>query len=247
MSLILDALKKADVKRSQSPPDEQVAPATTNIVDSKDAINAERLKQLAAANWGMLCVSIFLSVLVVVLVFFLLGTEDENTKSRQSHEANSRKIIRDNPSSMPALKAQNDIDSLYQTNKVEAQPESRGIKELYNDRTTHEFSTPVATQLPALRAPPSSNVEVTPGEFSSVKNLKEMPPAFQDAIPTLMYTQHIYEKNGTSLVVMNKRKYFVGEQVVAQVEIVDILAQEIVLKKNGQLFKLNARNSWINF
>jgi len=86
MSLILDALKKADDKRAKAPEQAPPTPETVELISvSNDAINAEALKTIAIKNWGMLCVCLFLCGLIVVLLYLLLNSKNE--KNRQYSDA----------------------------------------------------------------------------------------------------------------------------------------------------------------
>lgn len=76
--------------------------------------------------------------------------------------------------------------------------------------------------------------------------LEELPQSLKDALPTLMYLRHDYRGGGGSQVTINRREAGTGESVAPGVEVVEILTDAVVLRFQGQVFRLRALNSWVN-
>lgn len=76
--------------------------------------------------------------------------------------------------------------------------------------------------------------------------LEELTQSLKDALPTLMYLRHDYRGGGGSQVTINRREAGTGESVAPGVEVVEILTDAVVLRFQGQVFRLRALNSWVN-
>ncbi len=74
--------------------------------------------------------------------------------------------------------------------------------------------------------------------------LHELPVAFQDTIPTLMYNKHDYAQG---FVIINKKRYHEGETLAAGVVLEDLLADGVLLRFSDRAFKLSAESSWVNY
>ncbi len=68
----------------------------------------------------------------------------------------------------------------------------------------------------------------------------------KDAIPTLLYSGHDYRDNGGSSVLINERSARVGSSVGKGVTVEEILPDSVVLRFDGEVFRLRALNSWVN-
>lgn len=128
MSLILDALKKADKKRSESPPQDNTAARDAELMQSGDQpLDAAQLKNLAIKNWGMVCVCLILTSLVLFLAYLLIGENYEannnegNLNAQEKNESNfitlQREAYKATQQDQSALEGktanQSQIDSLY--------------------------------------------------------------------------------------------------------------------------------------
>jgi hypothetical protein len=68
---------------------------------------------------------------------------------------------------------------------------------------------------------------------------------FRDSVPTLMYRQHDFNAQGRSTVMLNGQTLREGQRNRG-VEVVDILADSVILRFTGTEFRLRALNSWVN-
>lgn len=110
--------------------------------------------------------------------------------------------------------------------------------------------TPQVIEPEPLAAAPSNDIpeevdfDSTMAAFESVPFLHELPQAKQDAIPTLMYAQHLFDQQK---VVLNKKTFFMGDTVARDLMIERILADGVLLNYKGEQFKLAALSSWVNY
>jgi len=132
------------------------------------------------------------------------------------------------------------------------------VTELYAKRSNQETSkvslekTTPKTSIETSRQSKLSNTNTAIAEdsllaYSTIPLIKELPLSFQDTIPTLMYSQHTYEKFGSNFIVLNGKNIKEGDGISGGITISEILSDGIVLEKENTLFKMPARSSWINF
>lgn len=239
MSLILDALKKAEDKRSEAP-ENPAPPEPLEIpVNSTDTLNAQVLKALALKNWGLLCVCFFLCILIAVLVYLLLDSRNQQPIRAVHVTPNTQPIARtsdgisigtsaiDNTGSgsLNTSSNQNNIDSLYEQNAPQASSHTP-----YTEPRSGTLRTAPATQ-----------------STSSIKDIKAMPKPFQESVPTIFYSQHNFPIEGEPSVILNKNTLVEGESLENGIFVHAILEDKVILIKDNQYFSLQARNSWINF
>lgn len=128
-------------------------------------------------------------------------------------------------------------------------------------------SEPEAPQLSETQSPPSevADLDLTPppidlekviaaaamaaGEqplvphaATMVENLSQQA---KDDIPTLIYSAHDFQPDGSATVELNGRRVKVGQRL-GQVVVRDILIDSVILENNGVIFRLAALNSWVN-
>ena len=68
----------------------------------------------------------------------------------------------------------------------------------------------------------------------------------KDSIPTLMYLRHDYRGDEDSSVTINGQQARIGDTVGRGVRVEEILPDAVVLRHDGQVFRLRALNSWVN-
>lgn len=88
------------------------------------------------------------------------------------------------------------------------------------------------------------NVQLTghPAPF-----LADLSQQRKDAIPTLLYSSHDYrDDGGQSSVRINGTVATAGQNLGKGVAVEEILSDSVVLRYEGQVFRLRALNSWVN-
>lgn len=76
--------------------------------------------------------------------------------------------------------------------------------------------------------------------------LDSLSKQYRDRVPTLMYLRHDYASGtGSSTVIINGETLRAGQRTSA-VEVVEILADSVILRFDSKEFRLRALNSWVN-
>ena len=290
MSLILDALRKADHDRKV----ESDAPPLDDIFS--DAQTTE--KQRFSPFW--IAVFFLLLLLLGLAVFLLIKPAGEKSISEQSssnisltqkpavegkttpEKTNSRSAATNTPTTSvkrnPAATEPISVDTL-KNRLVDAQYRSQArenivkngelnaeVSRLYSSNSQAEAETKngntpasatsnaLSTQKSAMaQARPTSkktNVKVDPNSLLAhpdTPTIKELPLSVQGQIPTLMYTEHVYQNSGSKQVVINGKVLTERTRIAGNIVITKILSDGILLERENREFKIFARSSWINF
>ena len=83
---------------------------------------------------------------------------------------------------------------------------------------------------------------LVPHAATMIENLSQQQ---KDDIPTLIYSAHEFQTDGSAAVELNGQRLKVG-QLAGPVMIKDILVDSVILENSGVTFRLTALNSWIN-
>ena len=78
-----------------------------------------------------------------------------------------------------------------------------------------------------------------------VPHISELPRSFQNTVPDIEYSAHVYSDNGGSgFAILNGSMRYKGYRVAQDLYLKDILAEGVVLEYQGTLFRLSAMKSW---
>ena len=83
---------------------------------------------------------------------------------------------------------------------------------------------------------------LVPHAATMIENLSQQQ---KNDIPTLIYSAHDFETDGSAAVELNGQRVKVGQRA-GQVLVRDILIDSVILENSGVTFRLTALNSWIN-
>jgi hypothetical protein len=83
---------------------------------------------------------------------------------------------------------------------------------------------------------------LVPHAATTIENLSQQQ---KDDIPTLIYSAHDFQTDGSAAVELNGQRLKVGQRA-GRVMIKDILVDSVILENSGVTFRLIALNSWIN-
>ena len=83
---------------------------------------------------------------------------------------------------------------------------------------------------------------LVPHAATMIENLSQQQ---KDDIPTLIYSAHEFQTDGSAAVELNGQRLKVGQRA-GPVMIKDILVDSVILENSGVTFRLTALNSWIN-
>jgi hypothetical protein len=67
----------------------------------------------------------------------------------------------------------------------------------------------------------------------------------KDQVPTIVYTEHDFQEDGSSTVELNRSRLGAGQRA-GPITVSEILPDSVVLKVNGMKFRLRALNTWVN-
>jgi len=257
MSLLLDALNKADQERKRN---EATPGINSNHEQPIDANSHKKVIVITA-----LLVTVF--IILLVGIYWLgqrsatmvttpaIATSTATTATQNSSinssiqteklAAPSKKVTIDRATSNNNTKTVDEIDtseenvaSLYQQN-IQTQTANATLTINAPDIDTQANSTPPQTneQMPTT---PSSITQ-----FANLPDLHDLPNQVLEKIPSLNYSEHNYNINGGS-VKINGTIHHANDQLGAGVVIDKILEDGMILHVDNYSFKMRALNSWVN-
>ena len=83
---------------------------------------------------------------------------------------------------------------------------------------------------------------LVPHAATMIENLSQQQ---KDDIPTLIYSAHDFQTDGSATVELNGQRVTVGQRA-GPVRVKEILIDSVILETSGVMFRLAALNSWIN-
>jgi general secretion pathway protein B len=252
MSLILDALRKADRERQQ----QDTAPG----IDAPHASNPEPSRPL----WPwFLAVALVIIGLLIAIVWLLLSRPEPPAAplaSPQAQPAASQAAVSSAASSASAAAPARANSSAGYSSKHSSQqsdssaassskPSNNAIAQLYRDPPAEPAQKvaprPKVTPVTAAPVSPPTNSAALLAAHPNVGTIRDLPMAVQNAIPTLMYADHQYQIAGPSQVVINNQTLRQGQKLGELT--LELIAQDgIIMRKGEHRFKLQARSSWVN-
>ena len=171
-----------------------------------------------------------------------------------------------NPSPPIEITASNNSLSNSIPNNEKLTPDTKNSKLAINALYQQQTSVAAIKQSP-VKAIPAAIVEKIPAAIKEVEDipiqvveavdpslailesiplLSQLPSRFQQSIPNLEYSTHMYSDSG-GFIILNGGTYKVGAQPSADLRVIAILQNSVVLDYQGRQFRLNALNSWLNF
>jgi hypothetical protein len=147
------------------------------------------------------------------------------------------------PASVPVTVGTNAaINSLYQR-----QPATTASSPPIARTNTPTNSQRVAKNAQPITATPSrqSDADKTQTILASIPLLSQHSLNFQQRIPSIEYSVHAYAEGG-GFVMLNGKRYKVGDMLQPQLRVIAILPDSLVLDYQQKQFRLLALNSWIN-
>ncbi len=270
MSLILDALNKADNERNHG---------DTPSLQSKHDGQVSDSHRHAKILYGLVTA---LCILAVLVLYLLLRSDDTPKQAAPQLPTHSETSPRQNtassePSPRYQQMKQETIAKQYakapsepdnSTTTVNEPPQaatSKNIKASPKEAVkTHTLTTKdlasvekiaaiyeqsklpekvKPTPTPAPKAKPKAP---TLADFPLLAYIGDVPYSQQKLIPTIMYSDHQYSPGGASSVTLNKSTYSKGQQIGSQLFLEEIVEDGIVVRHRTLRFKMMAFNSWIN-
>ena len=274
MSLILDALNRADRERKNSQP----TPDINTVHEVSYRAGGTSLPKAWLIGGAVLV------AVVILLVYLLLQARQQAPEVTPSApvarevaeppvaEPGARRVETPpavapvNPQEPPARagKPSEAVHSLYAEPSAPAVDDK--VNDLYKPVEEPAVVESVPVQVPAVTSvslldkvpaetatkeiptanKPGSGATRTYDAIQNAPDLRQLPWSVQQEIPSIIYSQHNFTGDGASNVVLNGQPRRVGNQVGGQLNLEEIYVDGILLRFREHRFKLRALNNWVN-
>jgi general secretion pathway protein B len=238
MSLLLDALNKADQERKRN----ETVPG---INSNHDAYTEHRARSSPAV---MVAIAFAVAIATVAAVFFWFNSRQQPvavapapnaapqkstatsateplitpvTDNSQTSTPPSQELI--TPSQTTEAPVEESVATLYQQNEAPIDQPA--------ENTNQQLITPTGSQ--------------TLSQFANIPDITELPQNQLNKIPSLNYSQHNFNSVGGS-VVINGVIRRPNDQVANGIVLEKVLEDGIILHVDNFSFKMRALNSWLN-
>lgn len=272
MSLILDALNRADRERKNSQP----TPDINTVHEVSYRPGGARVPTLWIVG-GVLLVA-----LVILLAYLLLQARQPSTPTASPAATTEEALVQpptpqaaaltpstpvvpadpapDNTPAESPAKPTEAVHSLYA--EADAPAVDEKINDLYKPVEEPPVVESVPVQVPAVTSvslldnpsttetPPAPRPAAGAGKrydaIDNVPDLRQLPWSVQQEIPSIIYSQHNFTGDGSSNVVLNGQPRRAGNQVGGQLNLEEIYVDGVLLRFREHRFKLRALNNWVN-
>ncbi len=274
MSLILDALNKADNERSKDAPPSLSSDHDLTSPHANNNVNTKLILGLSA----LVC------LLLLTVVYMSLSNKQDTAPQKkivdsQSTESDFKETllpnrnVKDIPeitdridsrtdtkndtertaSDTYALMKQKLIDAQYKQAARDSEEENNKKQnppaETSNSNKVasiyEQNEAPKKEQQKAPTTPPKVKRTKTLSDYPTLSFIGELSHSVQKTIPTLMYREHVHDGQ-TNFVTLNNNKRQKGQQVANKIYLEEILPDGIILRYESLKFKMKALNSWVN-
>lgn len=255
MSLLLDALNKADRERKRN---EAMPGINSNHEQVKDDPAHKKIILISlvlVAGFALLLASIYwlgqrsvtsattreadnTSASTTRSSPVTQSTEPKNANSSVSQKVagEQSKIASENISTATEIDTSDEnVASLYQQNI----PAQTNATLTINSNIDAPINQAPAASEQATLAPTSIT------QFANLPDLHDLPSQVLEKIPSLNYSEHNYNSNGGS-VKINGSVHHANDQLGAGLVIDKILEDGMILHIDNYAFKMRALNSWVN-
>jgi hypothetical protein len=236
MSLILDALNRADQQRSEEN-------ASPNPLHHQQAILPTARP---IVRWVMEGVALLLIVGGIVYSQWPPGNEVSQTVTGIPDFASS------DPLSTTTTEKKLVAETVPQSSTitieqpkpiVELHIPDPAIPSLYQT-TQAESNEQVVLENPA----PKKDVDNSKAILQQIPLITDLSSRFQRTVPNIDYQIHVYsEKENSGFVNLNGSIHKIGSQILPDMRVIAILKDSVVLDYQGTQFRLPAMNSWVNY
>lgn len=236
MSLLLEALNKADKDKQKDTPSLQTAHTAHTQTSARPYI---------------LVAAIIISMTALAVAGYKLFATPKLVVTNAQAASNTVSISQDNraPSSTTQVTPTSNKTSLTQTSStgtsatVTAEESDEEISTLYK---VNNINSPNIDNSNSTPEPPTSNLASSKlANYANLPDLHDLPPEFLNKIPSLNYTEHHYSVTGGNVVINGQIKHQ-ADSMVPGVVIEKILEDGLILHSENYSFKMRALNSWVN-
>lgn len=258
MSLILDALNRAEQERSEK----NHIPSLQSMHGSTEVARPSLLQRLHLERWLILLVVAYLafdyfrdqpasstpaSAAVATTVKAPAATAEVVQKPQVE------KAVAPAPEPAPIPAAEPESRPAVDTKPASPAASSREVESLYT-APPEDFARSLAGSKaqPSMDNSPNSATQAASSgrqqAYDRTEEITQLPIDFRQQIPSLKYADHIPSSEpGDSRVVLNGTVYKEGDQLAPGLVLKGISEQGIILEFQRTQFRLEAYNSWINF
>lgn len=223
MSYILDALKKSEQERRQH----AAAPDLSSIHQASDA--QEQPSALRFLVWTLLVLLLVIGAWGGYLVQHTNDAAPANTSSA-APTASTQPAIPDSRRRNGTTVDQSQAQALY---KHEA-----GEKDI---KVTRLYSEPEVANTPETKP---RQAQKTP-DTNRLPNIRELPLSVQSQIGPMDYSAHVYSSDvSRGFAIINGKRRYREDRMENGATVVTVLEEAVVLEFMGQLFTLDAMQSW---
>lgn len=247
MSLLLDALNKADQERKRNE-------ATPGINSNHEQLGDHNTRNISIAvivavlvGFAILLASIYwlgqrstatAPVTTAVISTSAPANQVANTSQTINREllTNTSQTLENTP--QDSITSEQDVASLYAQNTqtpevLSSAPTAETIATNNHDNTEVLPST----------ASPITPTSIT--QFANLPDLHDLPNQILVKIPSLNYSEHNYNNVGGSVKINGEIKH-INDQLAPGLVIDKILEDGMILHLDNYSFKMRALNSWVN-
>jgi general secretion pathway protein B len=262
MSLLLDALNKADQERKRNE-------SNPSIHSNHGYAGDHHSRRFSIA----VIAAVVIGLVILLAVIYWLG-------QRSTIAAPTTTAISPTPSTTIISASSNASQTIGSTestgatksiaatqtsaNAIEEIPVSeQDVANLYAQNT--QLPDPVTqapvTQTPLIQTPATETMAISPNndesaepalstptsinQFANLPDLHDLPNQILQNIPSLNYSEHNYNMAGGSVKINGEIKH-VNDQLAAGLVIDKILEDGMILHLDNYSFKMRALNSWVN-
>jgi general secretion pathway protein B len=262
MSLLLDALNKADEERKRGD-----GPPTIDSHHNEFDIETKRKIPRALV---ILIIIIVLASLFSAVYWLGKNTQPElagasSTQSPESQEPSApTDFVKTAETIAPSTISKGGIskDSIskngistntittksnaIQKNTIEQDkiPDAESVATLYQQQTNDNLPAP-ETKTVTNQNTQAVNAPNSIKQFANLPEIQDLPNEVLNNLPSLKYTEHNYNSNGGSVVINGLVKH-VNEELAQGLVIDKILEDGIILHIGNYSFKMRALNTWMN-
>lgn len=259
MSLLLDALNKADQERKRNDASPSIHSAHEN------AQNTQRF----SISTTLLTLGIIALLTALLISVYWLGKITQKTNDAQIATAHNHSQSTNSKNSAPlnsSMAAPINTTTNENKNQLESNRQTQNsIKKtdsLTPQESEHKPDETVASLYQQKNNAPSTHSEdlnrtpethevktIDPlnsiNQFANLPEIHDLPPQILNKIPSLNYSEHNFNQTGGSVKINGQIKH-INEQVADTVVIDKILEDGMILHVETYMFKMRALNSWVN-
>lgn len=237
MSLILDALNRADKERNeqQQTPSLQAAPVSAAGENS------------TAIRWGL---QLSLLILIIAGLLYILLLRDTSPPVTNTEPVavtpTTAPPVEDKPESPALVASRPPAQPKVEQTAQQKKPTTDAVAELYRQPVKSTPEAEPQTKAPARPAPrpKPSGQDI----LRQIPLLVTMSARFRESVPNIEYSMHVYnEEEGSGIVNLNGSMRKIGAEIEPGLRVIAILPDSVVLDYQGTQFRLLALNSWMNF